>query len=151
MKVVVQRSQEAHVKINGEVVGEISSGLVVLVGIGHGDGEKELDWMAEKIVNLRIFEDSEGKMNLSLLDVNQEILLISQFTLYGNCRKGRRPSFVGAGHPSVAEPLVAEFANKLQQMGVKKVAQGRFGADMKVSLINDGPVTLVIEYPEVAG
>lgn len=145
MKIVIQRSKEASVTVDGKIIGEIERGLVILLGIGPEDGQAEVDWLAEKSVNLRIFEDKDGKMNHSLLDVSGEVLLISQFTLYGDCRKGRRPSFAKAGHPSLAEPLVEEFAKKLTSLGITKVATGIFGADMKVSLINDGPVTLVIE------
>ena len=145
MKIVIQRSKEASVKVDGEIVGEIERGLVILVGITAEDGEEEVDWLAEKAAHLRIFEDENGKMNRSLLDVQGEALVISQFTLYGNCRKGRRPSFVKAAHPDIAEPLVDSFTNKLRDLGIKKVETGIFGADMKVALINDGPVTLVIE------
>lgn len=145
MKIVVQRSKEASVTVDGKVVGEIERGLVILVGVTVEDSQSEVDWLAEKAANLRIFEDENGKMNRSLLDVGGEALVISQFTLYGNCRKGRRPSFVKAAHPSLAEPLVDSFAEKLRDLGIKKVGTGIFGADMKVALINDGPVTLVIE------
>ena len=145
MKIVIQRSKEASVIVDGSVIGEIDFGMVILLGIGPEDGEKQIQWLAEKSVNLRIYEDDEGKMNRSLLDVGGEILLISQFTLYGDCRKGRRPSFAKAAPPQLAEPLVEKFAQKLRELGVKKVATGKFGADMKVSLLNDGPVTLVIE------
>ena len=145
MKIVIQRSNEASVKVDGEIVGEIERGLVILVGIASEDGQEEVNWLAEKAAHLRIFEDENGKMNRSLLDVQGEALVISQFTLYGNCRKGRRPSFVKAAHPDIAEPLVDSFANTLRDLGIKKVETGIFGADMKVALINDGPVTLVIE------
>lgn len=145
MKIVIQRSREASVTVDGKMVGQIERGLVILLGVGPEDGNAEADWLAEKSASLRIFEDDEGKMNRSLLDVDGEVLLISQFTLYGDCRKGRRPSFVKAAHPDIAEPLVEYFAGKLRSLGIKKVATGIFGADMKVALINDGPVTLVIE------
>lgn len=145
MKLVIQRSMEASVTVDGEIVGQIESGLVILVGIAPADSQAEVNWLADKAANLRIFEDEDGKMNRSLLDVDGEALVISQFTLYGNCRKGRRPSFVAAAHPSIAEPLVNAFVEALHSLGVRKVATGIFGADMKVALINDGPVTLVIE------
>jgi D-tyrosyl-tRNA(Tyr) deacylase len=145
MKIVIQRSKEASVTVDGKIVGEIERGIVILLGVGPEDGQAEVDWLAEKSVNLRIFADQDGKMNRSLLDISGEVLLISQFTLYGDCQKGRRPSFTKAGHPSIAEPLVEEFAKKLVSLGINNVATGIFGADMKVSLVNDGPVTLVIE------
>jgi len=145
MRVVVQRSKQASVTVAGEVVGEISSGLVVLLGIAPTDTQKQLQWMCDKLINLRIFEDDSGRMNLSLLDVDAECLVVSQFTLYGNCQKGRRPSFVGAARPEVAEPLYEDFCKRLKTMGVRTVATGIFGAMMDVSLINDGPVTLIID------
>ena len=148
MRVVLQRCLEASVTIDGEVVGEVGHGLLILLGIAPKDSLQEVEWMCNKISGLRIFEDADGKMNHSVLDVNGEILVVSQFTLYGNCRKGRRPSFVGAGHPSMAEPLVDQFCQVLRSIGVTKVATGRFGADMKVALVNDGPVTLIIDTPE---
>ena len=149
MRVVLQRSLQASVSIDGKVVGAIDSGLVLLVAIADSDGAKELQWMTEKIANLRVFEDENGKMNRSVLDVNQEILVISQFTLYGNCKKGRRPSFVGAGHPDMAAPMIDRFVEAMKKLGIQKVASGRFGADMKVSLINDGPVTLILDTPDL--
>ena len=145
MRAVIQRSKKASVTIDGEMVGEIESGLVILLGIAPSDGEKQLNWLCEKLINLRIFEDSEGKMNRSLLEVDRECLVVSQFTLYGNCQKGRRPSFVGAARPEIAEPLYERFCKKLQMLGVRKVATGRFGAMMEVALINDGPVTLIVD------
>lgn len=147
MRIVVQRCLEASVTINNEVVGEVGHGLMLLLGIAPEDSIKEVEWMCNKVSGLRIFEDAEGKMNRSLIEVDGEVLVVSQFTLYGNCRKGRRPSFVGAGHPSMAEPLVDQFCQVLRSIGISKVATGRFGADMKVSLINDGPVTLIIDSP----
>ena len=145
MRAIIQRSKQASVSIAGEVVGKIDSGLVVLLGIAPSDGEQQLNWLCEKIINLRIFDDQDGKMNLSLMDVAQECLVISQFTLYGNCQKGRRPSFVAAARPEVAQPLYEQFCKRLEELGVKKVATGRFGAMMAVSLINDGPVTLIVD------
>ncbi len=147
MKVVLQRCLESSVSIDGRVVGSIGQGLMLLVGIGPDDTEKDIAWMCNKVANLRIFEDQEGKMNRSLLEVGGDALVVSQFTLYGDCRKGRRPSFAGAGHPSMAEPLVERFVEVLREQGVERVDTGRFGADMKVALVNDGPVTLIIESP----
>lgn len=149
MRVVVQRCLEASVSIDGNIVGQIGQGLLILLGIGPTDAEREVQWMCKKLSQLRIFEDEQGKMNKSLLDVRGAVLVVSQFTLYGNCRKGRRPSFAGAGHPSMAEPLVERFCTVLSDMGVESVESGRFGTDMQVSLINDGPVTLIVESPEL--
>ncbi|MDE5415036.1 D-aminoacyl-tRNA deacylase [Alkalihalobacterium chitinilyticum] len=144
MKVVLQRVSEASVTVNEEVVGKIGSGLMLLVGITHEDTVEDVQYLTDKIVNLRIFEDDEGKLNLSLLDVGGQILSISQFTLYGDCRKGRRPNFMGAAKPDVAEPLYEAFNEQLRQKGVQ-VETGIFGAMMDVQLINHGPVTLIID------
>ena len=144
MKAVVQRVSEAQVSVDGQTVGEIHDGLVVLLGIGIADGEAEATWMASKIANLRIFADSEGKLNRSLLEAHGAVLLISQFTLYGDARKGRRPSFTEAALPEVAEPLVDRVAQLLAQTGVR-VATGRFQAHMLVKIHNDGPVTIILE------
>jgi len=144
MRIVIQRSKEAKVTVAGEVVGEISSGLVLLVGIAQDDTEKEAEYLADKIAHLRIFEDEEGKMNHSVLETDGQILSISQFTLYGDCRKGRRPNFMAAARPEKAEPLYHFFNEKLREKGLV-VATGKFGAMMDVSLINDGPVTLIVE------
>lgn len=144
MKLVVQRSKEASVTVNGEVVGKINNGLVVLVGVTHEDKEDDAKYLADKIVNLRIFDDNDGKMNLSLLDVQGEILSISQFTLYGDCRKGRRPNFMNAAKPDLANDLYEKFNQYIREKGVK-VETGIFGAMMDVSLINDGPVTLILD------
>lgn len=144
MRVVVQRSKNAKVTVGGEVTGEISSGLVLLVGVTHDDSETDAAFLADKIANLRIFEDEEGKMNLSLLDVGGEILSVSQFTLYGDCRKGRRPSFIEAARPEQANLLYESFNGLLRDKGIT-VETGRFGAMMDVELINDGPVTLIID------
>ncbi|MGD7044079.1 D-aminoacyl-tRNA deacylase [Jeotgalibacillus proteolyticus] len=146
MKVVLQRSKQAFVSVNGEVTGQIDNGLVLLIGITHEDGEKEAAYMAEKIVNLRIFEDDSGKMNESLLDRGGQILSISQFTLYGETKKGRRPNFMGAAKPDHAEKVYNLFNSLLEQKGVI-VEKGVFGAMMDVSLVNDGPVTLIVETP----
>ncbi|WP_044339544.1 D-aminoacyl-tRNA deacylase [Rossellomorea aquimaris] len=144
MRVVLQRSKEASVTVDGEVKGAIRSGAVLLVGITHDDTEEDARYVAEKVVNLRIFEDEEGKMNHSLLDIEGEILSISQFTLYGDCRKGRRPNFMSAAKPDLAESVYDYFNEALKEKGVK-VETGVFGAMMDVNLTNDGPVTLIIE------
>ncbi len=144
MKVLLQRISHASVAIDGEVVGSAGQGLLLLLGVGNGDTEAEADFLAEKCVGLRIFEDENGKMNLSLADTGGQILLVSQFTLYADARKGRRPSYTDAAPPQVSEPLYEYFAEKLRSLGVH-VETGRFGADMKVSLLNDGPVTIMLE------
>lgn len=144
MKVLVQRVSEASVKIDGIVVGEIKSGLVAFIGITHTDISSHSSWLANKLVDLRLFQDDEGKINKSLLDVKGEALLISQFTLYAECGKGRRPSFIQAASPELAKTLYLQFVEDVRRLGVS-VETGVFGADMKVSLINDGPVTLMLE------
>ncbi|GAA4842414.1 D-tyrosyl-tRNA(Tyr) deacylase [Paenibacillus vulneris] len=144
MRVVVQRSKQAQVTVDGAVVGAIDHGLVLLVGITHEDTEQDAKFVAEKIAGLRIFEDESGKMNDSVLDVGGQILSVSQFTLYGDCRKGKRPNFMAAARPEQAEPLYDRFNELLRQQGLT-VATGTFGAMMEVSLVNDGPVTLIIE------
>ncbi len=144
MRVLLQRVSQASVTIDGETVGRIGRGVLLLVGITHSDTQKEADFLAEKCVNLRVFDDDDGVMNRSLLDVGGEVLAVSQFTLYGDARKGRRPSYVAAAPGAVSEPLYEYFVSKLREQGVT-VATGRFGADMKVSLVNDGPVTLWLE------
>jgi D-aminoacyl-tRNA deacylase len=144
MKVVLQRSKEASVSVGQEVTGQIQSGFVLLVGITHGDTEEEARYLADKVVNLRVFEDEDGKMNHSLLDVKGEILSISQFTLYGDCRKGRRPNFMEAAKPGQALQLYEFFNKVLREKGVK-VETGVFGEMMDVKLTNDGPVTLILE------
>ncbi|SFE25435.1 D-tyrosyl-tRNA(Tyr) deacylase [Paenibacillus catalpae] len=144
MKVVVQRSKQASVTIDGEVAGAIDHGLVLLVGITHEDTEEDIRWMADKVAGLRIFEDENEKMNFSVLDVGGQILSISQFTLYGDSRKGRRPNFMAAARPEQAEPLYDRFNELLRKAGLV-VATGRFGAMMDVALVNAGPVTLIID------
>ena len=144
MRVVVQRSKEASVKVEGEVVGSICKGFVLLVGVTHDDKDEDAAFLAEKIAHLRVFEDHDGKMNLSLLDVGGEILSVSQFTLYGDCRKGRRPNFMEAAKPDQAIKLYDAFNRFLREKGLK-VETGEFGAMMDVQLINDGPVTLILE------
>ncbi len=130
------------------MVGEIGAGLLALVGIAPGDGAAERRWMVDKLVNLRIFEDGDGKMNRSVLDVGGGVLAVSQFTLFGDVRKGRRPSFVGAAHPDHARPEYDHFCGALEAAGVSRVARGTFAAHMRVSLVNDGPVTLILDTPE---
>ena len=144
MRAVVQRVRKASVSVGGGVVGAIGPGLVVLLGVKTGDTEAEARWLANKIANLRIFSDQEGKFNLSALDVGGEALVVSQFTLYGDARKGRRPSFIEAAPPEVAEPLVEKFVEFLRAKGLK-VETGRFGAIMLVEIHNDGPVTIILE------
>lgn len=144
MRVVVQRTREASVTVAGEVVGQIEHGLLLLVGITHEDSEKDVEFVADKVAHLRIFEDEAGKMNHSVLDTGGQILSVSQFTLYGDCRKGRRPNFMSAARPEQAEPLYELFNSKLREKGLP-VKTGRFGAMMDVRLLNDGPVTLIVE------
>ncbi|MBT2735735.1 D-tyrosyl-tRNA(Tyr) deacylase [Neobacillus sp. B4I6] len=144
MRVVVQRSKGANVTVGGEVTGQITKGLVLLVGITHADKEEDAIYLADKIANLRIFEDADEKMNLSLLDVGGEILSVSQFTLYGDCRKGRRPNFMDAARPDQAVQLYELLNSLLREKGIR-VETGIFGAMMDVELINDGPVTLILE------
>lgn len=147
MKGVVQRVRRASVAVEGEPPRKIGRGVLLLVGVGEGDGEPEADWMAEKTANLRIFADDAGKMNRSLLDVKGEALVVSQFTLYGDARKGRRPSFVHAASPEIADPLYRRVADRLQELGVARVELGSFQTHMVVSLENDGPVTILLESP----
>jgi len=144
MRIVVQRSKEAKVTVDGEITGQIKYGFVLLVGVTHEDRDEDAAYLADKIANLRVFEDSEGKMNLSLLDVGGEILSVSQFTLYGDCRKGRRPNFMEAARPEQAIVLYDAFNELLRDKGIT-VETGVFGAMMDVELINDGPVTLIVE------
>lgn len=144
MRVVVQRVSRAAVRVDGTTVGAIGRGFLVLVGFTAADAEPALQWMAEKLVGLRVFGDAEGKMNLALADIGGALLVVSQFTLYGDVQKGRRPSFIDAAPPGVAEPLYERFVAILRGLGAA-VETGRFGAMMEVDLVNDGPVTMVIE------
>ena len=144
MRAVVQRVSKGSVTVEGQVIGAVERGIVVLVGITHGDTEEQAEWLARKIAGLRIFEDRVGKMNASLLDVDGAALVISQFTLYADSRKGRRPGFTDAAPPELAEPLVEYFAQALRNHGVP-VETGIFGADMLVEIHNDGPVTILLE------
>lgn len=144
MKFIIQRVSEANVKVDGKVIGEIGKGFMVLVGVGHEDTKQIADKMVKKLVGLRIFEDENGKTNLSLADVNGEMLMISQFTLYANCKKGFRPSFIEAGAPDMANEMYEYIVDECKKT-VPVVEKGCFGADMKVSLINDGPFTIVLD------
>jgi len=145
MRIVLQRVTEASVTVGGKVVGEIGRGHLLLVGLSDEDGLDEVNWMADKVVGLRVFNDPEGRINLGLEDIGGDLLVVSQFTLYGDARKGRRPSFIGAAHPDHAVPLYEAFLARLREIAPGRVEAGIFGADMKVSLVNDGPVTLVLE------
>lgn len=147
MRLVVQRVQRASVTIGGNLAGAIGRGVVVLVGIRSSDSDRQIEFLADKLVHLRIFADDDDKMNRSILDVGGEMLVVSQFTLYGDCRKGRRPSFTGAASPEIAIPLYERFVERLRQTGLF-VATGVFGATMQVELVNDGPVTLILDSPE---
>lgn len=148
MRACIQRVSEARVTVDGEVTGQIGRGLCVLLGVGAGDGESEMNWLAEKIVGLRIFEDDAGKMNRSLAEVGGAMLVVSQFTLYGDCRKGRRPSFTTAAAPELAERLYEEFVARVRSRGIE-VATGKFREHMLVSFVNDGPVTLWIDTADI--
>ncbi|NEU31566.1 D-tyrosyl-tRNA(Tyr) deacylase [bacterium LRH843] len=144
MRVVLQRTKEASVTVSGEVVGKIEFGFTLLVGVTHEDTKDDVEYLAEKIVNLRVFEDEDQKMNHSLKDVNGQILSVSQFTLYGDCRKGRRPNFMAAAKPDLAEELYNQFNETLKKKGFD-VRTGKFGEMMDVTLVNDGPVTLILD------
>lgn len=144
MRCVVQRVSSASVTVNGQIVGQIGKGLMVLVGVSQGDGEKDIQYMADKLPNLRIFEDEQGKMNLSLLDAGGAILAVSQFTLLGDARGGRRPSFIEAARPETANPMYEDLVRRLKETGLT-VETGVFQAEMAVSLVNDGPVTILLD------
>jgi D-tyrosyl-tRNA(Tyr) deacylase len=144
MRGVIQRVSRGRVPVDGETVGEIGKGLVVLLGIGLDDNQQDVEYLVEKIVNLRIFEDDEGKLNKSLLDISGELMVISQFTLYGDCRKGRRPSFIQAASPDKAEELYGIFIKKALQYGIR-VETGQFQKEMLVEIYNDGPVTILLD------
>lgn len=144
MKAVIQRVSSANVKVEGKIEGEISTGLLLLIGIDEEDEKSDADWLVQKIINLRIFGDDEGKLNLSVLDISGEILCISQFTLIADYKKGNRPSFIKAAKPDKAIPLFDYFKAEIAKSGLK-TESGIFGADMKVSLLNDGPVTIVMD------
>jgi D-tyrosyl-tRNA(Tyr) deacylase len=147
MRACIQRVSSARVVADGEVVGEIGRGLLVLLGVAADDSEPELRWMVDKVVGLRVFDDDEGKMNLALAGVGGELLVVSQFTLLGDARKGRRPSFIAAAPPEKAEPMYDQFVEAARRLGVR-VAAGRFRAHMQVELVNDGPVTILLDSAE---
>ncbi|MDP4092875.1 MAG: D-aminoacyl-tRNA deacylase [Bacillota bacterium] len=144
MRAVVQRVAKSKVTVDGQVTGEIERGLTVLLGVGQDDSQKDIDYLADKIVNLRIFEDENGKMNISLLDIKGELLVVSQFTLYGDCRNGKRPSYSSAARPEAANEMYNSFVEKCGSYGIK-VATGKFQAMMMVEIHNDGPVTLMLD------
>ena len=148
MRLVIQRVKRASVTIEGRDKREIGQGMCVLIGVTHADTEASADWLAEKMAGLRIFEDEAGKINLSLQDINGEVLLVSQFSLYASCAKGRRPGFTDAAKPEHAERLYNYFVERVKGLGLKKVACGEFGADMEVEIINDGPLTFIVDSPE---
>ena len=150
MRAVIQRVEKSSVSVDGDEIGAIGKGLLVLLGVAREDGEKDADYLLDKIVNLRVFEDGDGKMNLSLLDVAGELLVISQFTLLADCRKGRRPSFIEAAEPEKARHLYEYFAEEAARR-VRRVSTGRFQAMMKVALTNDGPVTILLESEKKGG
>ena len=145
MKALIQRVTHAKVEIGGQVSGEIGQGLLVLIGITHEDDDKDIDWLVNKLCKLRIFNDSDGKMNLSVADVGGDILVVSQFTLHADTKKGTRPSYIKAARPEVAVPLYERFLERLRSSFSGKVATGEFGAMMNVSLLNDGPVTIMLD------
>lgn len=145
MKAILQRVTFAEVKVDGNTVGKIDNGFLILLGVAEGDTEKEADALSAKVATLRVFTDENDKMNLSLADIDGGVLVISNFTLYADCSHGRRPNFMKAAKPDIAEPLYEYFCEKMADNGVRKVEKGIFGADMKVSLLNDGPVTIDID------
>ena len=146
MRAVIQGVRRASVTVDNEVIGRIERGLLVLLGVHRTDTSEQARWLADKTAGLRILQDADGKMNISVQEMGGGILVVSQCTLYGDCQKGRRPSFIAAAQPEIAEPLYEQFANNLRALGIS-VATGRFGADMQVELVNDGPVTIVIDSP----
>lgn len=149
MRAIVQRVSRASVTVDGAVIGEIGKGFLVLLGVGNGDTEAEAAQLAYKVANLRIFEDNNEKMNLSTKDVEGEMLVVSNFTLMADCRQGHRPSFINAARPEAAEPLYERFMQNLKENGIGRVEGGKFRADMKVSLVNDGPVTVIIDTEDL--
>jgi len=149
MRAVLQRVTRGVVRVEGQITGAVEQGFVILVGVGHADGDVQAQWLARKIAGLRVFEDADGKFNRSLLDVGGGCLIVSQFTLFADARKGRRPSFTDAAPPEIAEPLIARFAEMLRQAGVARVEGGVFGARMLVEIHNDGPVTILLDTDTV--
>lgn len=148
MRAIIQRVKSASVKINGEIKGEAGEGLLIFLGVGKGDSDGDLRYIADKALGLRIFEDENGKMNRSVADISGDLLVISQFTLYGDCRKGKRPSFEGAMAPKEAEEMYERFVAYVKESGLK-TETGEFGADMKVELLNDGPVTIILDSSKI--
>jgi len=148
MRSVVQRVKRAKVTVEGEIIGSIECGLLLLLSVEVNDDEKDLEYICDKVINLRIFEDDDGKMNKSLIDVNGSVLVVSQFTLHGDARKGRRPSFISAARPEKAIPLYEKFIQNMNNQGIK-VSTGKFGADMQVELVNDGPVTILLDSKKI--
>lgn len=149
MRAVIQRVSKADIVINGVQGGKIGRGLVVLLGVSDEDDEKCVDYLAHKVMGLRIFSDEEDKLNLSLEDIKGDILIVSNFTLYGNCKKGNRPSFVKAAKPPIATELYESFVNKIKECAPANVFTGEFGADMQINLINDGPITIIMDTDEI--
>ena len=145
MRIVLQRVVEASVKINESIKGSVDKGLLLFLGIEAEDNEEDIDWLVQKVSNLRVFEDENGKMNLSVKEIEGEVLVISQFTLFASTKKGNRPSFIKAAKPAIAIPLYEQFLQKIKSVSSLKVESGEFGADMKVSIINDGPVTIIMD------
>ena len=150
MRVLLQRVKNASVAVDGTTIAQIGQGILLLVGITHTDTQAEIDFLADKAANLRVFDDENGVMNRSVMDIQGEILVVSQFTLYGDTRKGRRPSYIAAAPGDISQPLFNIFVEKIKQISSLKVETGRFGADMKVSLLNDGPCTLILEKEHTA-
>lgn len=146
MRAVVQRVSRAQVTVDGAVIGQVGQGLLVLLAVAPTDTPTQAEWLADKIAHLRLFADGDGKMNLGVQEVDGGVLVVSQFTLYGDCRKGRRPSFIGAAQPELAIPLYERFVEVLRSLGIR-TATGKFAADMAVELVNDGPVTLIVDTP----
>ena len=145
MRVVIQRVRYARLSVGGELISQISQGLMVLVGIAEEDGREEINYLCKKLAALRIFDDDEGVMTRSVVDVGGEVMLVSQFTLMANTKKGNRPSYIHAARPEISRPLYEEFCSALEEVLGKEVARGRFGADMQIELVNDGPVTITID------
>ncbi|MEE0410456.1 MAG: D-aminoacyl-tRNA deacylase [Clostridia bacterium] len=148
MRAVIQRVNNASVEVDGKTVGEIGKGLLVFLGVGDGDTDADLNYIADKTAGLRIFSDEDDKMNLSVTDIDGEILVVSQFTLYGDCRKGRRPNFTSSMEPVTAEKMYEDFIKTIESKGIK-TAHGEFGADMQVSISNDGPVTILLDSSKI--
>ena len=145
MKVVIQRVSHAQVSVDNEIVGKIEKGLLILLGIGHNDSDEDIDYLVRKIIHLRIFNDTDSKMNLSIKNIDGDVLIISQFTLFADTKKGNRPSYIQAAQPILAKNLYEKFLHHFEKEFDKKIQAGTFGADMKVELLNDGPVTIIID------